>query len=127
MAIRTELTLRLENSPGALARLCQTLADQKVNIVALNLEPSGLLHLVPDNPLHAAGLLRGCDYAVEEREILFVQLSNSPGAAAAAIRRLTAEGVNVNYAFASVLSGHDMTVLVVAVDDAQRAATAAGM
>ena len=127
MAIRTELTLRLENSPGSLARLCQTLADQKVNIVALNLEPSGLLHLVPDNPLHAAGLLRGCDYAVEEREILFVQLSNSPGAAAAAIRRLTAEGVNVNYAFASVLSGHDMTVLVVAVDDAQRAATAAGM
>ena len=127
MAIRTELTLRLENSPGSLARLCQTLADQKVNIVALNLEPSGLLHLVPDNPLHAAGLLRGCDYAVEEREILFVPLSNSPGAAAAATRRLTAAGVNVNYAFSSVLSEHDMTVLVVAVDDAKRAATAAGM
>ena len=56
-----------------------------------------------------------------------MQLSNTPGAAAAAPRQLVAAGVNINYAFASVPSGHAMTVLVVAVDDAQRAAAAAGM
>ena len=53
MAIRTELTLRLQNSPGALAQLCQALADEKVNVLAMNLESSGVLHLVPDNPVHA--------------------------------------------------------------------------
>ena len=56
MAIRTELTLRLENTPGALARVCQALGDEKVNVLAMNLESSGVLHLVPDNPVHAAGL-----------------------------------------------------------------------
>lgn len=127
MAIRTELTLRLDNSPGSLARLCQTLADEKVNIVALNLEASGVVHLVPDNPLHAAGLLRGNDYAVEEREVLFLQLPNAPGAAGVATRQLTAAGVNIDYAFASVLSGQEMALLVVAVDDARRASAAAGM
>jgi len=127
MAIRTELTLRLGNSPGSLARLCQTLADEKVNIVALNLEASGVVHLVADNPLHAAGLLRGSDYAVEEREVLFLQLPNAPGAVGVATRQLTAAGVNIDYAFASVLSGHEMALLVVAVDDARRASAAAGM
>ena len=126
MAIRTELTLRLENSPGALARLCQALADEKVNIIALNLEGSGLLHLVPDNPVHAAGLLRSRDYALEERAVLYVLLPNRPGAVGSATRMLSAAGVNIDYAYATATAEHQMTALVVAVDDAQRASTAAG-
>ena len=59
MAIRTELALRLENTPGALARLCQALGDEKVNVRAMHLESSGVPHLVPDNPVHAAGLPPG--------------------------------------------------------------------
>ena len=72
MAIRTELTVRLENSPGALARLCQALRDEKVNVLAPSLDGSGVVHLVPDNPVHAAGLLRGREYAVDQREVLYV-------------------------------------------------------
>ena len=127
MAIRTELTLRLDNTPGSLARLCQTLRGEKVNILALSLDPSGVLHIVPDNPVHAVGLLRGSDYAVEQREVLYVTVPNGPGALASATGMLSASGVNVDYAFASALADHDMTAVVVAVDDAQRAATAAGM
>ena len=127
MAIRTELTLRLENSPGALARLCQALRDEKVNILALSLDASGVLHLVPDNPVHAAGLLRGRDYAVDERAVLYVTVPNGPGALASATRMLSAAAVNIDYAFASALADHDMTAVVVGVDDAQRASTAAGM
>ena len=40
MAIRTELNLRLPNSPGALAAVCRALADERVNIVALAVEPA---------------------------------------------------------------------------------------
>lgn len=127
MAIRTELTLRLENTPGALARLCRALADEKVNIIAMNLEGSGVLHLVPDNPVHAAGLLRSRDYALAEREVLYIQMPNGPGAIGSATRMLSAAGVNIDYAFASALNEHQMTALVVAVDDAQRASAATGM
>ena len=127
MAIRTELTLRLENSPGALARLCRALADEKVNVIAMNLESSGILHLVPHNPVHAAGLLRSRDYLLEERDVLYIQLPNGPGAIGSATRMLSAAGVNIDYAFASAVNEHQMTALVVAVDDAQRASAAAGM
>ncbi len=127
MAIRTELTLRLDNTPGALARLCRALRDEKVNILALGLDASGVLHVVPDNPVHAAGLLRGRDYAVEQREVLYVTVPNGPGALASATGLLSTAGVNIDYAFASTLADHHMAAVVVAVDDAQRAATAAGM
>ena len=127
MAIRTELALRLDNSPGSLARLCQTLKAERVNVIAFNLESSGVLHLVPDNPVHAAGLLRREDYAVEEREVLYVSMPNSPGALGTTTSMLSAAGVNVNYAFASAVNEQAMSALVIAVDDAQRAATTAGM
>jgi len=35
--------------------------------------------------------------------------------------------VNIDYAYATAINEHQMTALVVAVDDAQRASTAAGM
>ncbi len=57
MAIRTELSLRLQNSPGALSHICQHLSEGRVNILALNLEAGGTLRLVVDNPLHADGIV----------------------------------------------------------------------
>lgn len=127
MAIRTELTLRLENTPGALARLCEVLAAEKINLLALHLESTGVLHLVTENPVHTAGLLRSKDYAVDESEVLYVTMPNRSGAMSVTTRALRNAGVNVNYAFASTITEQDMTALVIGVDNAQRAATAAGM
>ena len=79
MAIRTELSLRLQNTPGSLDRVCQYLLDERVNIVALSLEAGGTLRLVVDNPLRAAGTLEDKQYAVDQREVLLIQLPNDPG------------------------------------------------
>ena len=127
MAIRTELSLRLQNSPGALDRVCQCLTDERVNILALTVESAGVLRMVVDNPLHAAGTLEEREYAVEQREVLFVQLPNDPGAIERAARLLANAGVNVEYAYGSVLEDEVMTAIVVGVEDAQRAAMAAGI
>ncbi len=127
MAIRTALTLRLDNSPGSLSRVCQALAREKANIIALSLDGSGGLHLVPDNPVHVAGLLRGHDYAVEEREVLYVTVPNGPGGISSATRMLSQAGINIEHAFATAGSEQEMAAVVVVVEDAQRAAAAAGM
>ena len=55
MAIRTEVNLRLPNSPGALAGVCRLLSDERVNILAMALDASGQLRLVLDNHVHGAG------------------------------------------------------------------------
>jgi hypothetical protein len=125
--IRTELILRLQNSPGALARVCDALAEERVNINALILEAGGVLRLVVDNPVHAAGVLGERHYAVEQREVLLVQMPNDPGALARVCRLLSTGGVNLDYAYATATEGSAMAAVVIGVPDAQRASAAAGM
>ena len=127
MAIRTELTLRLQNSPGALGRVCQHLADAKVGIQALGLDVGGTLRLVVDNPLSAAGILMEHEYAIEQRDVLFIQFPNSPGSFFTVTRLLANSGVNVEYAYGASPEGQALAGIVVGVEDAQRASTAAGV
>ena len=127
MAIRTELSLRLQNSPGALNQVCQCLVDARVNILALTVEAGGTLRMVVDNPLHAAGTLEERQYSVEQRDVLFVQLSNDPGALEQTARMLASADVNVEYTYGSVFEDQVMSAIVVGVEDAQRASMAAGI
>lgn len=127
MAIRTELTLRLQNTPGALAKVCQIIADERVDIVALNLAGPLLLRVVVDNPVHAAETLREHNYHVEEREVLFTTAANNPGSILRLTRLIAEAGINVEYLYATTLDGQMMASIVVGVPDAARAAAAAGI
>jgi hypothetical protein len=127
MAIRTELNLRVPNSPGTLAGLCRVLADERVNIVAISVEPNGQLRLVVDNHVRAASILRDRHYQVTERQVVFVPLANGPGALAPVLALAAQAGVNIEYAYASVADGNPSTAIVLGVEDATRASAAAGL
>ncbi len=127
MAIRTELNLRVPNSPGTLAGVCRLMADERVNIAALTLEPSGQLRLVVDNHIRAAAVLRERHYQVTERSVIFASLANGPGALLAVLTLAAAAGINIEYAYASASDGNPSAAVVLGVDDAQRAAAAAGL
>jgi hypothetical protein len=125
--IKTELTLRLQNSPGALARVCDLLAGESINISAMMLDPAGSMRVIVDNPTHAAGLLRERHYDVAERPVLFVQLGHRAGTFASVARMLAASGINLDYAYATVPDNQQNAAIVVGVPDAMRAASAAGL
>jgi len=127
MAIRTELTLRLQNNPGTLARVCQVIAEEKINIVALNLAGPVVVRLVVDNPTHAAGILREHNYQVEEREVIYTMSPNGPGALLRVMQLIADAGINVEYVYATVIEGQSMASIVVGVPDAERAASFAGL
>ena len=127
MAIRKELTLRLQNSPGALGRVCQYLSDEKVKIEALALDSGGTLRIVVNNPLNAAGLLRVKQYAIEERDVLLIQLPNETGALYKATRLLTSAGVNIEHAYGCSPDAQPIGCVVMAVDDIERASMVAGV
>ena len=125
--IRTELALRLPNSPGALAGVCQLLSDERVNIVAIALDTAGQLRMVVDNHVHGAAVLREQHHQVAVREVIVLSVPNGPGSLAPALRLVTDAGVNVEYAYGGASDGAPMAAVVVGVEDALRAAAAAGV
>jgi hypothetical protein len=127
MAIRTELSLRLPNSPGALAGVCSLLSDERVNILAMSLSASGQLRVVVDNHVHGGAILREHHYKVTERDVIVVTVPNSPGSLAPALRLVADASVNVEYAYGGGPEGSPTAAIVLGVDDAQRAAAAAGV
>jgi hypothetical protein len=127
MGIRTELNLRLPNSPGALAGVCRVLAAEHVNVVALSLEASGQLRLVVDNPVRAAGALRGGHHQVSERDVIVIAASHAPGGLVQVLTLLRDAGVNVNYAYGGGGEGSTHAAVVIGVDDAQRGSAAGGI
>src|SRR3984957_2889530 len=99
MAIRTELNLRLANSPGALSGACALLSDERVNILAMALEGAGQHRLVGDNTVHAAAVLRDHRHQVTERVVILVALPNAPGSLPPVLRVIGGAVVNDEYAY----------------------------
>jgi hypothetical protein len=127
MAVETEFSLRLPNSPGALADLCSVLAGEHINIVALSLESAGHLKLVVDNPVRTDGALRERRHKVARRDVLAVAVPHAAGGLAPVLRLLADAGVNVEYAYSGGGSPGTQATVVLGVDDPMRAAAAAGI
>jgi hypothetical protein len=125
--IRIELSLRLANSPGALAGVCRLLSDERVNVQAMGLDTGGQLRLVVDNHVHAAAVLRDHHHQVTERNVIVTAVPNAPGALGPALKLLGDAAVNVEYAYGGGSEASATATIVIGVDDAQRAAAATGV
>ena len=127
MAILREITVKLANSPGTLSRVSQILGNERINMLAMSIDPSGHLRMVVDNPLHAAGALRDQHYNVDERDVVYTTMPNEPGSLGRAVWLLAEAGVNVEYAYASGVDRVPMVGVVIGVGDPQKAAYIAGI
>lgn len=127
MSIRTEINLRLPNSPGAFAGVCRLLSDERVNITAMALDATGQLRMVLDNHVHGAAVLREHHHQVTEREVIVTSIPNAPGSLAPLLKLVSDASVNVEYAYGGAAEGSPIATLVLGVEHAARASAAAGV
>ncbi len=125
--IRIELSIRLPNSPGALTGVCRLLSDARVNILAMALESGGQLRMVVDNHVHGAAVLREHHHQVTERNVIVTTIPNAPGALAPTLKLVSDANINVEYAYGGGAEGSAAAAIVLGVEDAERAAAAAGV
>ena len=109
MKVRKELTVALENKPGALGHLCSCLAEKKINILALSVHESaevGIVRLVVDQPAEATKLLRaGRPLTVNSTDVLELAAPNKPGVLAAIAWKLGAKKINIEYVYGTTARG----------------------
>ena len=125
MPTSKELTIRMENKPGTLAKFCNTLADHKVNILAFQSVPaegSSTVRMVVDNPTTAKKVLDTEHLSYTETEVVQARLPNKPGALAHAASQLGGSNVNIEYAY-SGLDSTNAPVVFFGVKDVSKAVT----
>ncbi len=126
----TQLVVFLENRPGALAELAETLAGAGVNIEAMLLEGSldfGNVRLHVSSPRKAEKALKDAGYQFRAGEAITISLSNEPGQLADVSRKLAKAKINIDALFGTTAPGSDQAEFVLMVDDPAKARKALGL
>jgi hypothetical protein len=120
--VPADITVLMENRPGALADVAEALGKAGINIDGMCGFVSagqGVIHLLVHDPRAARRALSGlCDIR-DEREVLVVELEDRPGALGAVARRMAEAGINVELGYLGAA-----TRLVLAVSDIEKARAA---
>ena len=125
MPIATELTIRMENRPGSLGKVCRELSQRGINILAFQSIPSDktiLVCMVVDKPAAAEAILDREGISYSEAEVAQVKLPNAPGELARAASKLGDANININYAYCGVEPGSNSPLVVFGVTEVSSAA-----
>jgi hypothetical protein len=119
-----QLSLFLENKPGALSRPVKLLAQAKINLLTLSIADTqnfGILRLVVKDWEKAKRLLEKDGAVVRVTDLLAVEVADRPGGLAEMLTALEKSGVNVEYMYGFTLQQQGKGLLAFRFDDPDRA------
>jgi hypothetical protein len=116
----TEIYVLLENKPSVLGDLCTRLAENGINIEAIGVF-SGAAKLYVKSLSKAVKILEKHGYSTEVRDVLLVDLPNTPGALAEVTTKLGDEGVNIEYLYGTLSRKGDTVSVILDVTTIDRA------
>ena len=120
----TQFSVFLANKPGLLAHVCQSLAESKINILAMSMMDStehGVLRLVAEDPELTRQTLARLNIPMTETTVLLATLPNRPGALAHVVEQFSSAHISVNYAYCTTGAPGGKTLGVFRVSDPQKA------
>jgi hypothetical protein len=120
-----ELTIRIEDRPGALGKICRLLTDRGVNILAFEAvglpDKKSLVRLVVDNHAAARKAFDSEELNCTEGAVAQMRLADLPGTLAQAASKLGEANININYAYCGVEGDKETPMLIFGVDDVGKA------
>ena len=105
MKTATELSLFLENKPGALASVLADFKKHHVNLEAISIvdhTDHALARMVVTDKRRALEVLEGAGLLVIAAELLRIEAANRPGALGEVAAKLARAKINIQYLYGSV-------------------------
>jgi len=124
MQITKQLAIFLENKPGMMARVCEALAEHKINIYAISTSDTvdhTVMRLVVSDYRKAVHVFEERGTLVVEDDVLLIEGDNKPGTIAKIADRLAAARVNIEYAYCATPPDAKKGLLVLRINDARKA------
>jgi hypothetical protein len=122
-----QLSIFLENKPGALSRPVKLLAKAKFNLLTLSLADTqqyGILRLIIRDWEKAQQFLQKEGFVVKVTDIIAVQVADAPGGLAKILDVLEPAGINLEYMYGFPLRESGKALLAMRFDDPDRAIAA---
>ena len=124
MQITKQLAIFLENRPGTLARVCDALAEQKINIYAITTSDTvdhSVIRLVVSDYRRAIHLLEQHNTLVVEDDVLIFEGTNRPGEIARIAHKLAGAKINIEYCYSATPSSAKKGLLILRLTNAAKA------
>jgi hypothetical protein len=128
MAKIKQLTIEVENRPGAVAEIAKALGNAKVNVLSLMgtvQGTSGTIQVVAEDARRAKKALDEAKISYRETAAEEHELPNKAGALAQCLEKLATKGVNLNSIHATATKGGRKAVIVYTVEAEAKAVQAA--
>ncbi len=120
----TQLAVFLSNKPGALARVCEALAEAEINIHALTISDTvdhSVVRMVVSDPTRALMLLGESGVLAVESDVLMIESDNEPGTLARIAHRLASVDVNIEYAYLATSPKSSKGLMILRASDVAKA------
>lgn len=124
MHITKQLAIFLENRTGTLARMCDSLAEHKINIYAISTSDTvdhTVIRMVVSDYRKALQLFEEHGTLVVEDDVLMVEGDNKSGSLAKIAHKLAAAKVNIEYAYCATPPTARKGLLILRVTDVKKA------
>ena len=120
-----QISVSLDNVPGALSKVSEILGNEGVNIRAISVADTAdisTVRFVVDDPQKAINILKTNGYSVKETDVLAVETPDHPGGLNAVLRPLKNANINVHYLYPYLGRVSDQAIVILGVDKTEEAA-----
>lgn len=115
-----QLSVFLENTPGHLRKVCETLAEAQINLQTITIAETkdyGIVRAIVDDSQKAQVVLKEAGFFAKVIDVLAVEVSDTPGALLDLLKKAEAYNLNVEYMYALTRPHNDKPVMVMAFKD----------
>ncbi len=119
-----QISVSLENIPGAFSNISEILGREGVNIRAISVADTSdmsTVRFVVDDPEKAMNMLRGNGYQPKETDVIAVETPDHPGGVNAVLKPLKNAGINVHYLYPHLGRINNNAIVILGVDKTEEA------
>ena len=118
-----QLSVFLENRAGQLSAVTELLAQNHVDMQALNIAETadyGVLRLIVDMPQRAARLLRDNGFIVRETPVVQAPVSDKPGGLNAVLSNIAAADIDIEYMYSGMGQKNGLAYMIFRVSEPEK-------
>lgn len=119
-----QLSIFMENKPGQLVRVTQTLAEAGIDIRAMSLADTkdfGIVRMIVSDCIKAQACMREKGFMSTITQVMCIAMNDQPGGLEAVTQLLAQAQVNIDYLYACITVVGKNAYIVMHVDDEEKA------